>query len=108
MRVALPIVGYGQSLSEGEMGKIEVSILEKQGVELASFRVQQMPRISGKGGLRPIVSPIRDFKLEDFSHDKGPPSSRWAKMSFMLLRGSYATMLLREVMKPRNLIEAGF
>jgi tRNA(Glu) U13 pseudouridine synthase TruD len=30
------------------------------------------------------------------------------KLGFMLLRGSYATMLLREIMKPRNPILAGF
>jgi tRNA pseudouridine13 synthase len=108
MRVALPLVGFGQRLSEGEMGRAEANILEEEGVPLASFRVQQMPRISGKGGLRPVVSPIRDFKLENVSDDKESPMLRQAKMSFMLLRGSYATMLLREVMKPKKLIAAGF
>jgi tRNA(Glu) U13 pseudouridine synthase TruD len=29
-------------------------------------------------------------------------------LSFMLLRGSYATVLLREIMKPENPIKAGF
>jgi tRNA pseudouridine13 synthase len=108
IRVALPLVGFGQRLSEGEMGRIEAKILEEQGVELASFRVKEMPRISGKGELRPVVSPIRNFKLESVSHDDECPRSHRAKMSFMLLRGSYATMLLREIMKPQDLIEAGF
>ena len=31
-----------------------------------------------------------------------------AKVSFMLLRGSYATVFLREIMKPSDLITAGF
>ncbi len=108
MRVALPLVGFGQRLSEGEMGRIEANVLEEEGVALTSFRVQQMPRISGKGGLRPVVSPIRDFTLEDVSDDKETPMLRHAKMSFTLLRGSYATMLLREMMKPKKLIAAGF
>ena len=31
-----------------------------------------------------------------------------AELSFMLLRGSYATVLLREIMKPSDPLEAGF
>jgi tRNA pseudouridine13 synthase len=108
MRVALPLVGYGQKISEGKMGLIEENVLKEEDVELASFRVQQIPRISGKGGLRPVVSPIKDFEVKDVSRCNERFTLRQVKMSFMLLRGSYATMLLREIMKPRNLIEAGF
>jgi tRNA pseudouridine13 synthase len=108
MRVALPLVGFGQRLSEGEMGQIENRILEEECVKRESFRVQEMPRISGKGELRPIVSPIRDFKLESVSHDEENVAETRVRVSFMLLRGSYATMLLREIMKPQNPIAAGF
>ena len=108
MRVALPLVGFGQRLSEGEMGQIENRILEEEYVKRESFRVQEMPRISGKGELRPVVSPIRNFKLESISHDEECAKERRVRMSFMLLRGSYATMLLREIMKPRDPIAAGF
>jgi tRNA pseudouridine13 synthase len=108
MRVALPLVGFGQRFSEGEMGQIENRILEEECVKSEAFRVQQIPRISGKGELRSIVSPIRDFKLEHISHDEENVKERNARMSFMLLRGSYATMLLREVMKPPDPIAAGF
>lgn len=108
MRVALPLVGFGQRLSEGEMGQIENRILEEEYVKRESFRVQEMPRISGKGELRPVVSPIRNFKLENISHDEECAKGRRVRMSFMLLRGSYATMLLREIMKPRDPIAAGF
>ncbi len=108
MRVALPIVGFGQRLSDGEMGQMEADIVKEQSVELTSFRIQQMPRISGKGGLRPVVSPVRDFTLKEVSHDKENHKMCRVKMSFTLLRGSYATMFLRETLKPKNPIEAGF
>jgi tRNA pseudouridine13 synthase len=108
MRVALPLVGFGQWLSEGEMGHIENRILEEECLKSEVFRVQEMPRISGKGELRPVVSPIRDFKLEIVSHDEESVAERTVRVSFMLLRGSYATMLLREIMKPQNPIGAGF
>ena len=108
MRVALPLVGFGQRFSEGEMGQIENRILEEEHVERESFRVQDMPRISGKGELRSVVSPIRDFKLECISHDEESVADRKVRMSFRLLRGSYATMLLRETIKPSDPISAGF
>src|SRR3989337_2788998 len=98
MRVALPLVGFGQRLSEGEMGQIENRIQQEEQVKRESFRVQKMPRISGKGELRSVVSPIRDFKLECIAHDEESVADRKVRMSFMLLRGSYATMLLREIM----------
>ena len=108
MRVALPLIGFGQRLSEGEMGQIEHRILEEECIKRESFRIQEMPRISGKGELRPVVSSIRDFKLESISHDEESVAERKVRMSLMLLRGSYATMLLREIMKPRDPISAGF
>jgi tRNA pseudouridine13 synthase len=108
MRVALPLVGFGQRLSEGEMGQIERRILEEECVKPESFRVQELPRISGKGELRPVVSPVSNFKLEHISCDAENVVEKNVRVSFMLLRGSYATMLLREVMKPRDPILAGF
>lgn len=108
IRVALPLVGFRQRLSEGEMGRIETQILEEEQVELTGFRVQEMHRISGQGELRPVVSPIRFFKMEGVSHDEELAGLQKARMSFMLLRGSYATIALREIMKPQDLLEAGF
>ena len=107
LRVALPLVGYGQRLSEGEMGRIEAEILAEEDVEAACFRVRELPRISGKGELRAVVSPVRGFKIEEISRDDESGVSQ-VRLSFMLLRGSYATMVLREVMKPEDPLKAGF
>lgn len=108
LRIALPLVGFGQRLSEGEMGKIEADILEEHSLDLKSFRVQKLPGISGRGGLRPIISPVKDFRVAKvFPSDETGEENR-AEISFMLLRGSYATILLREIIKPQDPIEAGF
>jgi len=108
VRVALPLVGFVQGLSEGEMGRIETKVLQEAGVKAASFKVRELPRISGKGELRAIISPIRDFRIVGVTRDCGSPRLHRVKVSFMLMRGSYATMLLREVMKPRDPLAAGF
>jgi tRNA pseudouridine13 synthase len=108
MCVAMPLVGFGQKLSGGEMGRIETLILEEEKVELSGFRVHDLRRISGKGELRTVVSPVRDFHVHEVIADTRNLQERRLKMSFMLFRGSYATMLLREIMKPQDPLAAGF
>jgi tRNA pseudouridine13 synthase len=107
MRVALPIVGVKQKLSQGIMGEIENEVLEEEGVTAENLRVNALSRIGGKGGLRTVVTPIRDSKLQNISASAIGESCQ-ADLSFMLLRGSYATVVLREMMKPSNPIAAGF
>jgi len=108
MRVALPLIGLKQRVSQGAMGQIEKQILEEEGIETESFRVNAIPKISGRGGLRAVVAPVKGFKLNGISACAGNHGEHEADLSFMLLRGSYATVLLREIMKPCNPISSGF
>jgi tRNA pseudouridine13 synthase len=108
MRVALPLVGVKQRLSQGAMERIQRQILEEEGIKPENFRVDGIPEMSGRGGLRAVVAPIMNFKLLDISAVAANHRACQVDLSFMLLRGSYATVLLREIMKPSNLIKAGF
>jgi tRNA pseudouridine13 synthase len=101
MRVALPVYGLRQKLSGGVMGEIEREILNSEGVGDGPMRLNELSRAGGKGGLRTALTPIRDFKLIGCGEGK-------LKVSFMLLRGCYATILLREILKPQNPATAGF
>jgi len=106
MRIALPLIGIKQKLSKGAMGQIEQRILEDEGIRTENFRVNEISRVSGRGGLRAVLTPVRGFKLDGTSASDQRESQ--ANLSFMLLRGSYATVLLREIKKPENPIKAGF
>jgi tRNA pseudouridine13 synthase len=107
LRVALPIFGVKQKLSQGFMGQIENDVLSQEGIETENLHFNVLSRAGGKGGLRTVVTPVRDFKLQGVSADANGEGFQ-AKTSFMLLRGSYATVVLREIMKPPDLIAAGF
>ena len=107
LRVALPIIGAKQKLSQGIMGQIENEVLIQEGIELENLQANVLSRSGGKGGLRAAVTPVRAFELQNFSAVADGNEGQ-AKMSFMLLRGSYATVVLREIMKPSDLITAGF
>lgn len=107
LRVALPIFGVKQKLSQGSMGQIEKEVLAQEGVEANNLRTNILSRTGGKGGLRTVVTPIRDYELQSvLGNTEGKVNQ--AKVSFMLLRGSYATIVLREIMKPSDPIAAGF
>jgi len=108
MRVALPLVGVRQRLSHGVMGQIETQILEEAGVKPEDFNVDVLPELSGRGGLRAIVSPIKNFSVNSISRTADDSKVHQVTLEFMLSRGSYATVLLREIMKPKNPITAGF
>ena len=107
LRVALPLFGVKQKLSQGIMGKIEHEVLQKEAIESDNSRVNALSRTDGKGSLRTVVTPVRDFKLQSISADTSGTGCQ-AVLSFILLRGSYATVVLREIMKPSDPIIAGF
>ena len=107
LRVALPIFGVKQKLSQGIMEQIEQEVLEKEGIPIENLHFNELSCAGGKGGLRAAVTPIRDFKLQNLSGNNEGVEFQ-AKVSFMLLRGSYATVALREIMKPSDVIAAGF
>ena len=107
MRVALPIVGVKQKLSQGAIGEIEKEVLEQEKINLDNLQLNELSRIGGKGGLRTAITPIKDFKIQNISENTDGRGCQ-VLLSFMLLRGCYATVLLREVMKPKDPITSGF
>ncbi len=108
MQVALPLIGTKQKPSQGAMGRIERQILDEEGIQTGNFRVKEMFKIGIRGGLRAVLTPVQDFKLHDISNSIPYQSENQVELSFMLMRGSYATVLLREIMKPEKPIMAGF
>jgi tRNA pseudouridine13 synthase len=108
MRLAIPLVGFKQRLSQGAQGEIERGILEKERICPTQFKVTRMPEISARGGLRTAVTPLKDFEIAGLSDEPMGASKNDVRLRFTLYRSSYATILLRELMKPRSTVRAGF
>jgi len=108
LRVALPLVGIRQNFSNGIIGEMQKKIFEKEKIKPETFHVQGIPKISGKGGLRAIGTPLKDFNLNEIFSGPNINNENQLSLSFMLLRGSYATIFLRELIKPTDPITAGF
>jgi len=108
MRVALPLVGYGQGVGQSVQGDIEREVLEKESVAPRDFRVGCLPDSSSRGELRAIVTPVKDFSFSVDDDDCAEGSRRRVSLGFSLYRGAYATVVLREIMKCSRPVEAGF
>jgi tRNA pseudouridine13 synthase len=108
MRLAIPLIGFRQHTSRGVQGEIESRILEEEGVSPSDFKVSAMEEMGSRGELRAITVPMLDFTLNDVSDDAGDPQNRTIKVDFTLYRGSYATIVMREFMKSKDVVKAGF
>lgn len=94
-RLAVPLVGY--SYSRKNRFEYEISkVLEAENVTPKNFFIKEMQEASSEGGFRHAVMVCKDFAINK------------PQLSFTLSRGSYATVLLREIMKPSDPVSAGF
>lgn len=97
----LPIVGYRSQLSRGVQGEIEREVLKEEGVDLGDFYLKEMPEISSSGTFRRACMIPKNL-THTFIDNKT------LRMEFSLRKGMYATVLLREFIKPKDLIGQGF
>jgi tRNA pseudouridine13 synthase len=108
MCVAAPLVGPNLPPSKGTQGEIEQQILENENVSPEQFKVNLMPETTAEGRVRAILNPVWNLQQEEISEDKENEGKHTMQLGFTLNRGSYATVVLREFMKPQDLIEAGY
>jgi len=109
--IAVPLIGFRQPLSQGAEGTSEETVLDKEGISPSDFHIPEMPSVSSSGGLRLISMPVIDLYSEEACEDPLNPNKLMIALSFTLHRGSYATTLLREFMKPQSdfdVISSGF
>lgn len=108
LRLAIPLIGFKQRPSQGAQGEIENRILEQEAISHSNFQIDTMPEVSAAGRLRPALTPINDFSTEKITHAATRTSANNVEITFTLHRGSYATVLLREIIKPKEIIKQGF
>ncbi len=94
-RLAIPLVGYSYYKKTRFHGVIS-NVLEQEEVTPRMFYTKHAQELSSEGGFRQAILECTDF------------SSSEDTVEFVLSRGSYATMVMREIMKPRDPITAGF
>ena len=93
--LALPFVGYSYYKKTRFHPQIS-QVLEQEEISPKDFFIKEMQEVSSEGGFRQAAIDCSDY------------SSNENVVEFTLSRGSFATILLREIMKPSDPIFAGF
>ena len=94
-RLSVPFVGYSYYKKTRFNYYIE-KILRDEEITHKDFFSKEIQEISSEGGFRNSSIKCDDYKVKD------------NVVSFSLSRGSFATIVLREIMKPENPLTSGF
>ena len=93
--LALPFVGY--SYYKKTRFDYQISkILQSEEISPKDFFIKEMQEVSSEGGFRQAAIHCFDYSVHETT------------VEFSLSRGSFATIVLREIMKPQDPIVAGF
>lgn len=96
-QIVIPIVGFDfERISfEGPMGNIITTILEKEQITPKQFRLKDLPTLSSRGTFRPLMVNPANY------HSSFLKTKETAvQICFDLPKGSYASVILREFIKP--------
>ncbi|HZA07544.1 MAG TPA: tRNA pseudouridine(13) synthase TruD, partial [Nitrososphaeraceae archaeon] len=94
---AIRLIGYTFQPNKGRFEVITRKIMQEECITEKDFYIKEMQELSAQGGFR--QAPLW---CKDFSHTDS------VVLRFKLPKGSYATTLLRELMKPQDPIRSGF
>jgi tRNA pseudouridine13 synthase len=95
---AIRMAGYTFQPGKGRFEIITKAILQEEELDAKDFYIKEMQELSHQGGFR--QAPLW---CTDFCYKRDP-----LRVSFKLPKGSYATTLLREIIKPNDPITSGF
>jgi len=93
------VVGYAFRDYGSRFDRRIVAVLESEEVDPGSFYVKEMQEVSAEGGFRRPHLAVRDvsWKID----------GQTATVKFTLGKGQYATVLIREILKPRDPATSG-
>lgn len=96
----IPLVGYDTELDDDDtIHKKILNILKRDKIRLADFAMKGMPELKCFGSEREILLLPKGLKIISISSDEFNPGKKAAQISFQLPKGSYATVVLMEIMK---------
>jgi tRNA pseudouridine13 synthase len=93
--LAVPLVGYSY-FKKTRFDYYISKILEEEEISPKNFYIKEMQELSNEGGFRTARLVCTDFVAKKDT------------ASFTLQRGSFATIVMREIIKPADPLEAGF
>jgi len=99
-RIVIPLIGYDTNIEEFPLiNQLLKELSNEEGIESSIFKNDLLVDYDFKGTFRAMMVKPIGLKLLEFGSDDEFKKKNILKLEFSLKRGSYATMLLRELMK---------
>jgi tRNA pseudouridine13 synthase len=99
--ILAPVLGSDSKLDDfGIFGPIYKEILDKEGIEPSFFRITDFKAGSFRGTYRSICIKMTDLQVE-YKENADHQEEEYVELKFKLPKGSYATVVLRELLKLR-------
>jgi len=101
--IVAPLIGYDTDLKNFPFfEKLFNDLLEEENFDVSIFNSDYLKKFEFKGAFRAIMNKPSEFQILEIGEDDTFSGKMKMKVKFSLKSGSYATMLLRELMKVFN------
>ena len=98
--IVVPLIGYDTKLKEFPLMKNLLNkVMEEENIDQKIFTSELINQYDFKGSLRPIILKPKGLEILEYTEDEMYPDTMKLKIEFSLQKGSYATILLRELIK---------
>jgi tRNA pseudouridine13 synthase len=98
--IIIPIIGSDTKINDFPLMKeLYCEIMAQENINENIFNQNHIEEIEFKGSIRAMTVKPSDLRLLEISDDEFNKSKKKVKIQFSLTKGSYATMLLREIIK---------
>lgn len=99
-KIVYPLIGYNTNLDDYQNTKsLVLEILHNEGISADIFTNKLLQTYEFKGAFRSIMTKPLGLKILEYSKDDIFQNRNKLKIEFSLQKGSYATLLLREIVK---------
>jgi len=99
-KIVFPLIGYNTNLDEfPSIKSLVLEIMDNEGISSDIFTNKLLKTYEFKGSFRPIITKPLGLKILEYTEDDLFQNRYKLKIEFSLQKGSYATLLLREIIK---------
>ena len=94
----MPLIGFGhEDFNDAEVQEIIDEIMKEEKISYADFIIKQIPELTLEGELRNVFVEVKDLKVGKKAKDELNSGKFKVKISFILSKGSYATMAIKKI-----------
>lgn len=102
LNLNLPLIGYNYKFKDNKIDNYLKNLLEKDNIELKDFKFKEFSFLNSKTLMRKSSIKIKNLKINNLEKDEINKNHKKQEISFSLPKGSYATMVIKQLYYKNN------